>query len=139
MTQKGIKRNILQRVFGIPSTAIIDDSSAWSVEGNTIVVDLDRVPQLGEPGSGVRIESRELSERILVIHGNDDAFHAFRNRCGHGGRRLDPVPDDTTIQCCSIGKTTCDYTGRVLSGPAKSPVVVYRVESGSGKLVTYLD
>ena len=139
MKHKGIKRNLIQRVLGIPATELIEDASAWSYEGNTVVVDLDRVPRLKYPGGGVRIEGNDLPDRILVIHGNDDAYYAFRNRCGHGGRRLDPDPDDTTIQCCSVGKTTCDYTGRVLSGSAKTPTKAYRVVSDSGKLIVYLD
>jgi nitrite reductase/ring-hydroxylating ferredoxin subunit len=139
MTQKGIKRNLFQRILGKPATALLDDAPAWTLSGNAIVVDLDRVPELKNAGSGVRLEDNGLSERILVIHGNDDAYHAFRNRCGHGGRRLDPVPDDTTIQCCSVGKTTCDYSGRVLSGSSKKHTQTYRVELESRKLTIYLD
>ena len=139
MTQKGIKRNLFQRILGIPATALLENASAWTLSGNSIVIDLDRVPGLKNPGGGVRLEHDRLPDRILVIHGNDDAYHAFRNRCGHGGRRLDPVPGDTTIQCCSVGKTTCDYTGRVLSGSAKKPTQTYRVEAEAGKLTIYLD
>jgi nitrite reductase/ring-hydroxylating ferredoxin subunit len=139
MTPQGLKRNLFQRVFGIPATTLLENASAWSFSDNTIVIDLDRVPELKNPGSGIRLEGNRLPERILVVHGNDDAYHAYRNRCGHGGRRLDPVPDDTTIQCCSVGKTTCDYTGRVLSGSAKKPTQVYRVDAKAGKLTIYLD
>jgi len=137
--KKDVKRNLFQRILGIPATALLEDKSAWSFSGNTIVVHLERVPALHERGGGIRLEDDGLPERVLVIHGNDGAYHAFRNRCGHGGRRLDPVPDDETIQCCSVGKTTCGYSGEVLSGSSKKPTHAYRVDAEPGKLTIHLD
>ena len=139
MAQAELKRNLFQRIFGIPATGTLEDAAAWTFSDNTIVIDLDRVPALKEPGGGVRLEDGRLPDRILVIHGNDGFFHAYRNRCGHGGRRMDPVPDENTIQCCSVGKTTCDYTGKVLSGSAKKPTQRYRVEARAGKLTIHLE
>ena len=67
----------------------------------------------------MRLEGDELPERVLIVHGHDDGWYAFRNRCTHAGRRIDPLSDRAQIQCCSVGKSTWSYDGERLSGSAK--------------------
>jgi nitrite reductase/ring-hydroxylating ferredoxin subunit len=125
----------LQRIFGISATHSPTDPEAWTFSDGKIVVDLERVPELVDPGRGIRLEAKGLPERVLLVHGVDGRYYAFRNRCGHGGRRLDPDPDEPTLPCCSLGRTTYDYTGRILDGPAKTPVTPCRVDLGTGGLI----
>lgn len=98
------------------------------------MVDLARVPGLSEPNRAVRLEKKGLPHRLLLIHGDDGRYHAFKNRCTHGGRRLDPVPGTEQVQCCSIGKSTFDYSGKVLSGPAKGSIDACPVRIEDGRL-----
>jgi nitrite reductase/ring-hydroxylating ferredoxin subunit len=100
-----------------------------------LMIDLNRVPELSNPGGAIRLEGLNLPERILVVHGDDGQFRAFRNRCRHMGRRLDPVPGTQAVQCCSISKSTYSYEGSVVYGPAKGPVEVFAVQHANGKLV----
>ncbi|UCG51354.1 MAG: Rieske 2Fe-2S domain-containing protein [Candidatus Latescibacterota bacterium] len=139
MESQGIKRNIFQRILGIPATDLPRDAHSWAFSNGRIVLDLERVPELKKPGGAVRLEKKGLPERVLVIHDGEGVFHAFRNRCGHGGRRLDPVPGDPSLQCCSVGKSTYDHAGTVLSGPANSPIAVYRVDAEGAKLTIHLE
>jgi nitrite reductase/ring-hydroxylating ferredoxin subunit len=98
-------------------------------------VDLTRVPELAEPNRAVRLEKKGFPDRFLLIHGDDGRYYAFKNRCIHGGRRLDPIPGTRHVQCCSIGRSTYDYSGKVLSGPAKGPLEVLPVRIEDGRLV----
>ncbi len=84
------------------------------------------------------MEGKNLPERALVIHGDDDKFYAFRNRCRHMGRRLDPVPGTSTVQCSSVGKTTYAYDGKVLYGSAKEPVNTFDLQIDNGKMIITL-
>ena len=84
------------------------------------------------------MEGKNLPERVLIVHGDDDKFYAIRNRCQHMGRRLDPVPGTSTVQCCSVSKTTYAYDGKVLYGPAKEPVKTFELQVNNGKLIITL-
>jgi nitrite reductase/ring-hydroxylating ferredoxin subunit len=127
------------RVLGISRTKPPADAGCWSFEQGSVRVNLDRAPELAAPGGAIRLEGNGLPERLLVIKGADDLFHVFRNKCSHGGRRLDPLPDREAVQCCSIGKSTFDYTGHKISGPAKGDLTVRPVDRQDADLVISLD
>ncbi len=123
------------RILGICSTKVPSVDSAWRYQNGRVEIDLNKAPELIPKGGAVRLEGKGLPERVLVVHGEDGAFHAFRNKCAHvGGRRLDPLPGRHSVQCCSVGKSEYDYEGKFLSGAAKKPVPVFRVESGEDTL-----
>ena len=138
MAVKSLKRNIFQRMLGIPATGLPHDTDCWSFEEGTITVDLSRATELASTGTAIRLEGRDLPQRVLVVHGDDGNYYAFRNRCQHFGRRLDPVPDSGTVQCCSVNKATYDMQGNVVSGPAKRPVSLYPVQVEGQKLTVKL-
>lgn len=133
-----LRRNIFQRLFGICATRPPSDEGCWTFENEMIIVDLARTPELARPNVGIRLEKRGFPERVLVIQGDDGRYYAFRNRCTHGKRRLDPVPGARQVQCCSVGKSTFDYAGRKLSGPAKEALHTYPVTVEDGKLLITL-
>lgn len=134
MAAESLPRKWYQRLLGIPATRPPGDPGSWSYSGGALVLDLTRVPELAPPGAAIRLEGCGLPVRVLVVHGNDGAFHAFRNRCRHFFRRLDPVPGTGTIQCSSVSKATYDLEGNVVSGPARGPVTTYPTTVEGGKL-----
>ncbi|HDZ91071.1 MAG: Rieske 2Fe-2S domain-containing protein [Deltaproteobacteria bacterium] len=136
METRTLHRNIFQRLFGICATRKPSHEACWTFEEGKILLDLGRTPELAVPGGAVRLEKNKgLPERVLIVHGDDGAFHAFRNRCSHAGRRLDPVPGMEQVQCCSIGRSTFDHEGTRLSGSAKGPVKTYGVRLEQGRLI----
>jgi len=135
MESNPLRRNIFQRLFGMCATQAPADHASWTCEGNEVTVDLGRVPELSQPNQAVRLEKKGFPHRLLLIHGPDSSYRAFKNRCTHGGRRLDPIPGVDRVQCCSIGRSTYDYTGKVLSGPAKGPIGVCTVRNENGRLI----
>ena len=133
-----LKRTIFQRILGMAATKLPANEACWTFSDGTIEINLEIVPELSKTGGAIRLEKKKLPERVLVIRGDDDHYYAFRNRCKHMGRRMDPVPVTQTVQCCSVNKATCDYNGAVLFGPAKGNVDVYPVQAKNGKLVIRL-
>lgn len=138
MDLKFLKRSVFQRLFGRPATGGPADEGCWTYVDNRIEIDLSRAPELAEKGHGIRLEGKNLPRRILVIRGEDSTYHAFENRCQHMGRRLDPVPGSETIQCCSVSKSTYDYNGNPLFGPAKKTVTTLNAKAEKEKLVVTL-
>jgi len=133
------KRNIFQRILGICATPKPKDDDCWSYADGKATVDLSRAPELDRPGSSVRLEGRDCPERILIVYGDDDLYHAYQNKCRHAGRRLDPVPGEEKLMCCSVSKSAYDYEGKIMAGPAKERVKVYPLEVVDGKLIIDID
>ena len=133
-----LQRSIWQRLFGKPATGLPSDPGCWAYHDGAITVDLSRAPEFASPGGAIRLEGKGCPERVLVVHGDDGRYYAFRNKCTHGGRRLDPVPGAETVQCCSLGKSTFDYNGRLLAGSAKENILPYACEVREDGLVVTL-
>ena len=137
---KCLKRGFFQRLLGKCQTVEPEDAGCWSFENGEITVDLNRAPELTRPNGALRLERKDVNPlRILIIRGDDDKYYSFSNRCAHFGRRLDPVPGAGTVQCCSGGKSTYDYTGERLKGPAKGDIKTYKVVESDGKLVVKVE
>jgi nitrite reductase/ring-hydroxylating ferredoxin subunit len=134
MKDKTLHRNIFQRLFGICETRQPSDENCWTFDNGKIVVDLAHAPELAEKNGAIRLEKKNFPGRVLVVHGNDGEYHAFKNHCTHAKRRLDPVPEMQNVQCCSIGKSTFDYSGKMISGSANEDIDIYKVTVENGKL-----
>ena len=131
---------VLKRLFGICETLPPADAGCWTYAEGKIEIVLDLVPELSQPGGAIRLEGHRLPRRVLVLHGQDGKFHALPNRCTHlGHRRLDPVPGEETIRCCSISKSVFDYSGKNISGAARQPLTPFQVETEPGKLIISLE
>ena len=127
-----------KRLFGISETKKPADPDCWQVSGATITVDLDKAPELGKPGGAIRIEGDGLDRRVLLFMGDDGQYRAFHNRCACAGWRLDPQAGTSTVQCCTLGRSTYDYAGEVTKGSASHPVKTYNVEVDGQKITIEL-
>ena len=106
MATKTIKRNIFQRMLGIPATKAPNDAKCWQFSDGKLTVDLTAAPELSTRWGAICLGDETLPERILLFRDDEDHFRAVQNRCSHAGRRLDPVPGTESVQCCSLGKST---------------------------------
>jgi nitrite reductase/ring-hydroxylating ferredoxin subunit len=129
-----LPRSFFQRLFGICATALPQDPNCWSLQAKRVTVDLNRTPELRNPGGAIRLEGRGLPVRLLVVRGEDGRCHAFANRCAHMGRRMDPLPGSPMVQCCSIGKSTFDYSGQAMAGTATKSIKTFPVTQAEGRL-----
>jgi nitrite reductase/ring-hydroxylating ferredoxin subunit len=129
------ERTFFQRILGISATGCAAEES-WTFDGKNLIIDPAKLPELSFPGAGVRIEGKGLPERILLIHGTDGEFHTFRNRCTHGGRRLDPSGDG--VRCCSVGKSFFDINGTIISGSAKKNIKKFKTRRENNYIIIEL-
>ena len=125
----------LKRLFGICETPLPANADAWKVANEAVHVDLTRMPELKPTGSGVRLEGNGLAPRLLVFHGDDDQYYAVANRCTHMGRRIDTIAGSSTIQCCSVSKSTFRYDGHPVGGAAKKPLRTFPVRREGETLI----
>ncbi|MGD9212241.1 MAG: Rieske 2Fe-2S domain-containing protein [Desulfobacteraceae bacterium] len=128
MQIKYVKRNFFQRLLGISATVKPADPNCWKYSKGMLSIDLTKAPELFEKEGALRFEGKDLPKRVLIIADDKQKYHAFHNRCTHAGhRRLDPVPGTKTVQCCSVGKSTYDLTGKNIFGPAPAPIETFTV------------
>jgi nitrite reductase/ring-hydroxylating ferredoxin subunit len=138
MPDKVYRRNIFQRIFGICATNPPSDEGCWDFKDGKVIIDLDRTPELAGIGGAIRLEENGLPDQVLVFKGNDSQYHAFQNSCPHAKRRLDPIPGTNQVQCCSMGQSTFDYNGKLISGSAEGDVKTYPVTIEGNTLVILL-
>ena len=74
---------IFKRIFGICETKPPKDGGCWKMSDNAVEIELEREPELSEKNGAIRIEGDGISERILILYGNDGEYHAFINKCTH--------------------------------------------------------
>jgi hypothetical protein len=127
--------NIIQRLFCVTISPEPSEPGCWSLSGDQLVLELARVPELQSRGRSLRLEGDKLPDRILVIHAEDGTFHAFRNRCACGGFRIDPVPGQAEVRCCTPMQSTYDFTGKP-TGPHPNKDVDVLAVSISEDLLT---
>ena len=130
---------IFKRILGICETKPPEDSGCWKYSQGKVEIELAREPRLSNRDGAIRLEGKQLPEKILLLQGNDGKFYAFKNKCTHMGRRIDPLTGTASLRCCSVSKSTFDYTGKVISGPAKGPLLPLKVETKKGILTILLD
>lgn len=130
---------LFKRLLGLPVTGTPVDDSSWQiVDGKTIELKLESIPALTKPGDAIRLEGKGLELRLLVLHGIDGVFRAFKNNCACSGWRIDPVEGEEKVRCCTLAQSTYDYDGKRVSGPAKEDLETFSVEEEEGKLVIRL-
>jgi len=131
--------SFIDRLMGKPLTDLPQLEGAWIKEGDTLMLDLTKLPELESLGGAVRIEGEVLPDPILVVLGEDGSYYAFKNVCTHAGRMIDPLAGTLTLECCSASKSTYDYQGNVLSGPAEGPLTSFSLDNQDDKLIIDLN
>lgn len=123
------------RLFGVSNTKPPRQPDCWTWADGAVEVNLHLARELAEPGGAVRLEGGQLPLRLLVFRDGDGEYHVFENKCSHAGRRLDPLPGQARVQCCSVGKSIFDYAGQRISGSAKTGVRTFPLVNTGEKLI----
>jgi len=130
--------SIFKAILGICETKPLS-GSLWSLEENKVKVKLGQMPEPLQKGGAVYLKGGGLSKPVLLLKTEDDRYLAFEDRCTHfGHRKVDLVPGEAKLRCCSINHSTYDLEGKNISGPAKAPLTCYVVEQSDGDLIITL-
>jgi len=127
----------IKAILGICQTKPLS-SDLWSLEEGKVRVKLSQMPEPLPKGGAVYLAGQGLSMPILILRTEEDRYLAFANRCTHAKRKLDPVPGESKLRCCSVFHSTFDLDGNRLSGPAKEPLTCHAVEQSDGDLIVTL-
>jgi nitrite reductase/ring-hydroxylating ferredoxin subunit len=122
--------------FGVSATGQAAEGSI-SLEGNTLVLDLLKNSALKTPGGSIKLSAKNntgIETKILVLCSDNGIYKAAPNKCTHGGMELEYKHAEKLIRCVSFGKSEFDLTGKVLKGPAPTPLKMYSVSVNGNKL-----
>ncbi len=126
--------SIFKAVLGICETKPLG-GELWSLEGNKVKVKLSQMSEPLQKGGAVYLKGGGLTTPVFLLRTEDDRYLAYEDRCTHFGRKLDPVPGEAKLRCCSLFHSTYDLDGKNISGAAKTPLTNYVVEQSDGDLV----
>jgi Rieske Fe-S protein len=84
----------------------------------------------------------KLGKKSLTVQMDGMKMHmsreylAFSDKCDHGGRELNYLVDQSKLQCSSFGHSEYDLDGKVLKGPAKNALPVFKAQR-QGQLLKF--
>ena len=128
--------DFFDRLRGISQTPVLDNPDAWAYAGSTLRLDLIAIPDLVDLNSAVQLDDDALPEPLLIVHGGDDNYYVYVNKCPHADRKIDPI--NGKLECTSFSQSTFTYAGAVTGGPADSPLTTYTVEREDDSLIVTL-
>jgi cytochrome b6-f complex iron-sulfur subunit len=103
---------------------------SYTFNNNAIMLDLDKASHLAKVGGSVKMKvSRPNKEelKVIVIRRSEDEYHAFTDKCTHGGRELEYIHNESKLSCVSFGSSKFNLQGKVLSGPAKDDLGIFEL------------
>ena len=121
--------------FGV-STTLKAAEGSFVLEGKSLVLDLSKNIILKTPGNSIKLSviDNKVITKIMVICSDHGIYKAVPNKCTHGGMELEYKPAEKIIQCVSFGKSEFDLSGKVLKGPAPTPLTIYSASVKADKL-----
>lgn len=121
---------------GVSGTAEAPEGS-YSMEGNTVTLDLAKAGSTLYDKGSVKFSFGEGENKlkIIVVVLSGGSLKAYENRCTRGRGELEYKGGLQILQCVSLSGSKYDLDGKVISGPAGSPVRVFETKQKDDKLI----
>ena len=101
--------------------------ASFTIENNTIRIDLRKAPVLAKTGGAVRVVDVDREINLIVVHPETGRFAALHRSCTHGGAQVAYSKPNKTVICTSWGHSEFALDGTVLGGSAKRNLPAYPV------------
>jgi len=115
------------------------EPESLAIGKGTLTVDLTKAGCLAEEGSAADIINTERSIGLVVVHAGKDEFYALSRLCTHANRTLSYIRSRRVLMCTNANHSIFDLKGRIVKGPAESPLISYPTHLKDGKLVIRLE
>ena len=114
-------------------------SDAWLLDGDSLVVDLNKADSLRETGGAGKLNIGDKvngdETKVIIIHHQENDYKAFADCCTHGCRELNYLQDKQQLECSSFGKSAFELTGKVIKGPAEDPLMTYSLQKTDNRII----
>jgi Rieske Fe-S protein len=105
---------------------IPEDAYRIETRSGRLEVELDKVPQLAEPGGSVKIRDSVLSDPLIIARLADETYVVASILCPHRGVEVEYQPEKGEFECASLGSSQFAADGSLLGGPAKQPLRAFQ-------------
>jgi nitrite reductase/ring-hydroxylating ferredoxin subunit len=99
-----------------------------SIGDEIITIDLAKASSLAEIPSAAYIVAADSQIQIIVVRRAKSDYVAVSRLCTHASQVISYVRKRGLLQCNGFNHSLFDLHGRVVKGPAESPLKVYPVE-----------
>ena len=122
---------------GFPNAPEID-ANAYSIEGDTVTIALERVPALSKVGGSAAIVNDSERIYLIVARTGEEEYAVASNRCTHRGKPVGYAHEGELFICTS-GKSEFTLDGAIVKGPAEKPLRIYSSHLQQGSLTIELE
>ena len=107
-----------------------------SARAKDLAVPLKKAPKLKKVGGWTVLKIKDHS--ILFVRDAQDSIRALSSACTHKQCQTAYSPDSHEIECPCHG-SAFDLTGKVLKGPADTPLKKYPAKLSKGRVIVTVD
>lgn len=107
-----------------------------SARAKKLAVPLEKAPKLKKVGGWVVLEVKDHS--ILFVRDTQESVRALNSACTHRQCKVGYNPGKHRVECGCHG-SNFDLTGKVLRGPAGTPLKKYPAELSGGSVIVTID
>ena len=125
-------------LFGTGTTPEISREAYEVLDGETIRIDLDHVPELASVGGAVKISDSDMDDSLIIARTSENDYVATSIFCTHRGVEVEYRHGDQCLKCASLGGSTFGTNGDIIRGFAKSSLRTYTTSCRDGILEVHL-
>ncbi|NIM91489.1 MAG: Rieske 2Fe-2S domain-containing protein [Candidatus Aminicenantes bacterium] len=107
----------------LPTAPEIADHT-YIIDGDMLIVFLNRVPELSLVGGAVTIDDHDLPNSLIIARADENEYVVASNRCTHRGKPLN-YDHEALLFRCAGGKSEFALDGTVLKNPAEISLRIY--------------
>lgn len=109
---------------GFPIASHIPEN-AYSQNKDTIIVNLDKAPELSQVGGSVAITNTDKNIHLIVVKTGQDLFVVALNECPHREKLLG-YDHNTEHFICASGKSEFRLDGSFIKGPVEKSLPIFQ-------------
>lgn len=103
-----------------------------------LTVDLTKARSLSGVGNAAWITDESRALKLIVVHADAEEYFVLSRLCTHGGQTISYNRRRRLLQCNNFNHSNFDLSGRVVKGPAETPLASYPVRVAGETLVVML-
>jgi len=116
-------------------------AAAFAIEGRTLTVALDKVPELASVGGSVKVIDERLPTPVIIARKGESEYAAVSLLCPHRGVEVEYQHEQQRFRCASLGHSKFATDGALQKGLANKGLTRYEAKldpaDGTRLLITY--
>ncbi|HSW00887.1 MAG TPA: Rieske 2Fe-2S domain-containing protein [Sedimentisphaerales bacterium] len=111
------------------------EAESLTVNEDHLAIDLTKAVSLGDVGNAAWITHEGKGLKLIVVRSGKDEYCVLSRLCTHGGQTVSYNRKRRLLQCNNYNHSNFGLDGRVVKGPAPTPLKSYAVTRVENTLV----